>query len=447
VVVATTEELTPRERLDQISEPAILLSPDYRILATNQAYRARFQRSVRPGVDHCYRISHGYDRPCDEHGESCPLRRARESKRSERVFHVHTGPEGPEHVDIKLEPIFDPKGELTAFIERIRPIEVARAVPVRGFVGRSPAFVRMLELLQRGATSDVPVLLLGESGTGKELAARAVHEASSRREGPFVPVECSGINESLFESELFGHVRGAFTGASEPKAGLVEAAENGTLFLDEIGDVPLSIQVKLLRLLESGTYRRVGDITARRATFRLICATHRKLESMVVDGSFRQDLYFRINTYPVQLPSLRERREDLPLLCQALLEGSGKHLTPAAIDRLERHDFPGNVRELRNILERAVLLSDDDDIRVEHLPDALWSQPAPEPTPTAGPGAGWPSDIVPLDEAIRHYLLWAEQHHPGDRASLAARLGLSERTLYRRLKAALHPGTDKSVLD
>ncbi|MGF1510045.1 MAG: sigma-54 interaction domain-containing protein [Myxococcota bacterium] len=428
------DTLRARARLAAIDEPAILLSPDYRILDANAAYRSRFSRPLILGQDCCHAISHGYEEPCDQHGEACPLRRARQSKRTERVFHVHEGPTGPEHVDITLEPIFDEHGELTAFVERIRPIEVAQAVPARGFVGRSPRFVQMLELLHRGATSDVPILLLGESGAGKELAAQAVHGASPRRQGPFVPVECSGINESLFESELFGHVRGAFTGATENKGGLVEAAAGGTLFLDEIGDVPLSMQVKLLRLLESGTYRRVGDTTPRHASFRLICATHRDLASMVKQGTFRQDLLFRINTYPIQLPSLRERPEDIALLSEALLAGSGKHLCPDALRRLEAHPFPGNVRELRNILERALLLTDDDEIRPEHLPVELQAPniAAEEPTPSAP----WPDALLPLEEAVRHYLRWAARTHQGDRASLAKRLGMSERTLYRRLKAA-----------
>ena len=220
------------------------------------------------------------------------------------------------------------------------------------------AITEMLELIQRGARSEVPILLLGESGTGKELAARAIHDASPRSKGAFVPVECSGLGEALFESELFGHARGSFTGAHTRKPGLVEAATGGTLFLDEIGDVPLSLQVKLLRVLESGMYRPVGDIEARSANFRLVCATHRDLDRMVSDGSFRRDLYFRINTFPIAMPPLRERREDIPLLCDTLLANSAKRLSDEALMLLQRHDYPGNIRELRNIVERAVLLTD-----------------------------------------------------------------------------------------
>ncbi|MEM9112372.1 MAG: sigma 54-interacting transcriptional regulator [Myxococcota bacterium] len=434
------------EQLQSIDEPAILISTDYRVLAANEAYRARFPGMIEPGVSRCHGVSHGYDNPCDQHGESCPLKKAGVSKRTERVFHVHHGPEGLEHVDIKLEPVFDARGDLAGFIEVIKPIEIAQAEPAIGFVGRSTAFSEMLGLLQRGASSEVPILLLGESGSGKELAARAVHDSSPRAEGPFVPVECSGLNDALFESELFGHVRGAFTGATAPKPGLIEASVGGTLFLDEIGDVPLSMQVKLLRLLESGTFRRVGDVAPQRADFRLVCATHRDLDRLVQEGAFRQDLYFRINAFPIPMPSLRDRPDDLDLLSASLLEGSGKRLSSGALARLKAYPFPGNVRELRNILERATLLADGEFLFEEHLPDHVRGAIHTEGSAEAvGPPPGWPTAIVPLEEAIAHYLRWAEGQHRGDRVALAKRLGLSERTLYRRLRSAAM--ADDSVSD
>jgi two-component system response regulator HydG len=231
----------------------------------------------------------------------------------------HT-PRGEEYVNIELSPVRDASGEIAWFIEKMEPMHVARGVSDhRGLIGRSPAFQRMLELIARVAPSDASVLLQGESGTGKELLASAVHEASRRAEGPFVVVDCSGLPETLFESEVFGHERGAFTGATARKPGLVEAASGGTLFLDEVGDIPLAMQVKLLRLLETGTYRRVGSTELRRADIRLVSATHRPLKRMIAEGGFRQDLYFRINTFPITVPPLREREGDLPLLIDSLL--------------------------------------------------------------------------------------------------------------------------------
>jgi transcriptional regulator with PAS, ATPase and Fis domain len=283
------------------------------------------------------------------------------------------------------------------------------------------------------------VLLQGESGTGKELAARAIHDASLGADGPFVPVECSGLSETLFESELFGHERGAFTGAVARKPGLVEAAHGGTLFLDEVGDIPPGQQVKLLRLLETGTYRPVGSVTAVQAQFRLICATHRDLKAMIRAGAFRQDLYYRISAFPIVLPPLRERPEDLDLLVETLLQriaGDRRlSLSPEAMGVLRRYAFPGNVRELRNVLEHAVLLADGETIGSEHLPRdcACIGLPTVE-----GPDAdGGP---LPLDLAERRYLMRVAREFRGDRKALAAHLGVSERTLYRKLRALQQAG-------
>ncbi len=420
--------------LESLDRPAILLDDEHRIVAANAAYRAHYGRAPRLGHDRCFAVSHGYASPCDLNGEDCPLGRARVSKQRERVFHVHLGRDRPEHVDVELRPILDAKGDVRFYLETIETIAQASADSEGGFVGRSRAFLELVGLLRRAAPSEVPILLLGESGTGKELAARAIHEASARAEGPFVPVECSGLGEALFESELFGHAKGAFTGAQARKPGLVEAAAHGTLFLDEIGDVPLALQVKLLRLLESGTYRSVGEVRTRKADFRLVCATHRDLEAMVASGAFRRDLYYRINAFPVPLPPLRARREDVPLLCEALLRSSGKRLAPEALELLRGYDFPGNVRELRNILDRAVLLADGQVIAIEHLPAELRAGPlAPPPARRAAFSFG--DDVFPLEELERRYLRWAAARFRGDRRALAKALGLSERTLYRKLQA------------
>jgi DNA-binding NtrC family response regulator len=237
----------------------------------------------------------------------------------------------------------------------------------------------------------------------------------------------------LFESELFGHEKGAFTGAQQRKIGLIEAAQGGTLFLDEVGDIPLSLQVKLLRLLETRSFRRVGSVDAQQADFRLVCATHRDLKAMVAEGDFRQDLYYRINSFPIPLPALRERGDDLPLLVETLLRRihPNRRLTldPEAMACLQGYSFPGNVRELRNILERASLLADADAILKEHLPEEC--RPATVASATSDPAS---DPILSLEEVEQRYLRELLAHYHGDRRSLARRLGISERTFYRKIR-------------
>lgn len=329
----------------------------------------------------------------------------------------------------------DANGDRT-FLEVVRPVPVAAARAGQGsMAGQSPPFRRMLELLRIVAPTSTTVLLLGESGTGKELAAAALHAMSSRSAGPLVPVDCSGLSETLFESELFGHARGAFTGAVRDKPGLVEEAEGGTLFLDEIGDIPLSLQVKLLRLLETGRHRRVGSLRQLRSDFRLVCATHRNLKKMIAEGAFREDLYYRISPFPVRIPPLRDRLDDLPLLAECLLErltGCDCSLTDHALTLLGSYDYPGNIRELRNILERACLLAQGEPIAVEHLPALSSQDSAAEEDAWIAPCTG--SRVLPLDEVEALYLRRIVARFQGERAELASRLGISERTLYRKLQ-------------
>lgn len=412
--------------LERKPDPAILLSLDYEIVATNQAYREHYDNEIILGTSRCYEVSHGYDTPCDDNGESCPLRQATASRGLARVFHVHQSAAGPEHVDVQLTPVIDGDGDITYFVEEIRVLETTDAKS-GSFVGRSSAFMRVIELIQRASGFNVPVLVLGESGTGKELAAKALHAAGPQREGPFVPVECSGLPDALFESELFGHTRGAFTGADRQHIGLVEAAKGGTLFLDEIGDVPLSMQVKLLRLIESGTYRRVGETQRQPLEARIVLATHRNLERGIEEGWFRPDLYYRINAFPIELPPLRERRGDLRLLVDAILASSGcaKTVDERAFAWLERQPLPGNVRQLRNLLERGQMLADEDTIRLEHFTGAT------QRVQTQAPSL---ETIRTLREVEREYLRWARDSFPGERSELASKLGLSERSLYRKLK-------------
>jgi DNA-binding NtrC family response regulator len=266
-----------------------------------------------------------------------------------------------------------------------------------------------------------------------------VHEASARAAAPLVVVDCASLAETLFESELFGHERGAFTGAHAARPGLVQAAGGGTLFLDEVGDIPPPIQVKLLRLLESGTYRRVGSTELRRADLRVVSATHRDLAAMVADGRFREDLYYRLCTFPIRLPPLRERAEDIPLLAAALLArvapGRPLAIAPAALQRLARHRFPGNVRELRNVLERAALLCDGAVIGPAHVDAALGTAAAPPAAPAPATAPATAPALRPLRELEGDALRAQLQAHRGSRAELARALGISERSLYRKLRA------------
>jgi len=449
--------------LEHEPEPMIVLDPDYNILAANTAYQRQFSTVGRPDIGHkCFRVSHHYDVPCDQAGEHCPMRRAFELKGPHRVLHIHHTPRGPEHVDVELRPILNAQGEVMAYVEQLKTVRSASARPrSEGLVGRAPSFNKALAAVQRVAPSMLPVLLLGESGTGKELFAHAVHEASARARGPFVVVDCSGLTETLFESELFGYEKGAFTGASARKPGLVETAKGGTLFLDEMGDVPLSMQVKLLRLIESGTFRRVGAIEPQQADFRLIAATHKPLQQMVADGQFRQDLYYRISAFPIHLPPLRERVSDIPMLVDTFLQRGSRAMhrvavEPLAMAQLQAHAWPGNIRELRNVLDRAKLFADDGIVRLEHLPESLSptlqhpgapadaaAAAAAAAVPGAVPGAVGAAVLsraavpatVRLAAITDAALLQLAATAGCTRKELARRAGLSERTLYRRLNA------------
>jgi len=436
--------------LEGLPEPHILLDQQYRILAANAVYRRQFSPQAAVVGRTCFEVSHHFTVPCDQAGESCPLARSRESGQRERVLHLHHTPQGEAYVNIELVPLRNAAGEQAYFIEKMEPLRVAQAQPAaQGLIGRSPAFQQMLELVARVGPSSASVLLLGESGTGKELVARAVHEASTRIAAPLVVVDCASLPEALFESELFGHERGSFTGAHANKAGLVEVASGGTLFLDEVGDIALTMQVKLLRLLESGTYRRVGSTELRRTDVRVVAATHRDLQAMVADGRFREDLYYRLSTFPIHLPPLRERADDIPVLAVALLArvASERRLTLSkdALARLRVHAFPGNVRELRNVLERAALMTDGAAIGGEQIERAL---AVAMPARAAGmapqhlaaqDGEAPPQGQALLRDAERAAVRAAATTHKGSRAELARHLGISERSLYRKLRTIDSP--------
>ncbi len=426
--------------LDELPEPRMVMDANYRIVAANRSYIKEFGGGQPIRGRTCYEVSHQFHVPCDQAGESCPLKQTQESGKPQRVLHLHHTPRGEEHVDVETTPIHDENGKVIYFVETMRVVRQASSrAAAQGLVGRSPAFLGMLEKVVRVAPSEAAVVLLGETGTGKELVARAIHEASARREGPFVAVDCAGLTESLFESELFGYEKGAFTGANHRKQGLVEAASGGTLFLDEIGELPLSLQVKLLRLLETGTYRRVGGLDWLPANFRLVSATHRHLAKMVEAETFRRDLYFRINTFPLKTPSLHERAEDIPLLATSLLERVDhrphRRIAETALAWLSHRRYTGNIRELRNLIERATLMADGEQIEIDDL-QAL-EEPSEQHLPALGlenrSNADFMvSNVIPLDTLETDYLQWAQQQTP-HLPTLAEQLGISLRTLYRKL--------------
>ena len=420
--------------LNAFPEPAILLSPDYEILLANPAYRQAYGFTNRGRPQHCYQVSHHYNVPCDQAGETCPLKQSREAREASQVLHIHHTPRGEEYVHVEMWPIIDPDSDdILYFLERMRPSDAGTTQSSEHrLVGRSASFQKMLNLVERVARSSTNILLLGESGTGKELVAQTLHRLSERRDEPFVPVECTGMPEALFESELFGYVKGAFTGADSDKVGLVESAQGGTLFLDEIGDVPLSVQVKLLRLLESRRFRRVGSTQWQETDFRLVCATNKNLREMVESGLFRDDLYYRLTVFEIDLPPLRDRQGDLQPLIETMLQRLGAseiRFSEASLRVLEGYEFPGNVRELRNIVERALLLADDGVIHPVHLPAHCQGAGGAQGTVLQTDSR----ELVTLAEAEKNYLAKAVAVFQGDRKSLAKTLGVSERVLYRKL--------------
>jgi DNA-binding NtrC family response regulator len=309
-------------------------------------------------------------------------------------------------------------------------------------VGSSPLMGGVQRMIATVAPTEATVLILGETGTGKELAARTLWQQSKRADMPFVPVNCAALAENLVESELFGHAKGAYTGADKEHKGLFEVANGGTLFLDELGELNKNIQVKLLRFLESGEIRRVGDTKPFRADVRVLCATNRDLRTMIQEDAFREDLYFRINTFEIRLPPLRERRQDIPDLARHLLARAARRpaeqvadlLTPETIDVLLEHEWPGNVRELANVMEHAYIIAGGGRITPEHLPHHIASRPAGGPKPGLAAGnAAAPGAARTLREIEMEHVLRVLEKHGGSKTAAAQELGISLKTMYNKL--------------
>lgn len=422
--------------LEAHDQPVVVIDADYRIVAANQAY---CRRNGVEGADvlqrTCHEVSHHSAVPCHEKGEDCPHRAVFATGLPAEVVHVHFHHgDQAERVRVRGVPIRGGDGRLY-LAEVVSNLDGDASLNCEDMrmVGHSPAFLSCVDNLVRMAESEAPILLYGESGVGKELAARFVHDHSSRAPGPFVAINCAAVPESMFESELFGHERGAFTGSTGMKEGLFELADGGTLFLDEVAEIPMPLQAKMLRVLETGEFRRVGGTTIRRADVRIVSATNRNLLNRVDQKRFRQDLYYRVAGIDIVLPSLRERREDIPALAEALLARltGGRaprcRLDKAALQKIRRYDFPGNVRELKNVLQRALVLCRNgiigaEDIRFEHETVALAAEAA------ASRPAG------SLKGIEKDYIQDLLTKHQGHRRTVADLLGISERTLYRKLR-------------
>ncbi|NWG86783.1 MAG: sigma 54-interacting transcriptional regulator [Hydrogenophilaceae bacterium] len=423
--------------------PFVLIDADYRIVAANHAYCESYGQDPAAVVGRtCHEVSHHSSVPCHLHGEDCPHQKVFTTAQPCTVVHTHYDRDNrPEHVRLKGHPIRGRDGALYLgeVMTRLASSGDLDCEAMR-MIGQAPAFLECVDNLTRLAASEAPILLYGESGVGKELAAEFVHQHSNRSGGPFVAVNCAAIAESMFENELFGHERGAFTGCVGRKRGLFELAHGGILFLDEVGEIPLSMQPKLLRVLETGEFRRVGGTETLRANVRILSATNRDLLEMVQAGQFREDLYYRIAGIDITLPPLRHRRQDIPALAEALLNrlamSSTKRyrLASDAMAKLKSYDYPGNVRELRNVLQKAAALSANGTINAELIHfdgHASAARPASS-QPQTGHFLGQ-AGAASLSEIEAQYIRDLLERHGGHRRTVADILGMSERTLYRKL--------------
>ena len=427
--------------IDAQDNPFVLIDEDYNIVAANTAYRQAYGFTESEILGHkCHQVSHRSDVPCHMNGEDCPHKKVFETKQPHQVLHIHYDPQAqPEHVRIKGSPIYGPGGEMYLG-EAVFPIAHTEDLDCehQRLIGQSKAFQTCIESLTRTADTDAPVLLQGESGVGKDLAAEYIHRRSNRNGRSFTMVDCSAISEAVFESELFGHERGAFTGCIGRRYGLFEQADGGTLFLNEVSDLPPAIQGRLLNAMETGNFRRVGGREMLKVDVRVICATSQNLRQLVATNRFRADLYYRIAGIICQIPSLRERHTDIPELAAALLQRMESdnepayHLTAEAAEVLASYDYPGNVRELRNILQSAVSLSTNGIITPNEIHiDEMMATMGSAPRHHMHDQEGEEPSIRGLES---QYIAELLAEHQGKRARVANILGISERTLYRKLK-------------
>ncbi len=437
-------------------KPFVVIDKNYRIMAVNKAYEHYYGATSEIAVGKmCYQVSHGKGSPCGDEGEECPHQHMFNTGEAKICAHIHCDSEHRMHqVKVSAFPLKGSNNELFlgVCIEEVSP-DIKSQCETSQMVGESAEFTACIAQLNIAASSDAPVLLQGETGTGKELAAEYIHTHSARNMKPFQIVDSTVLTESLFEAEMFGHARGAYTGSVGDKQGLFELADGGTIFLDEIGDMPASQQAKLLRVLESGQYRRVGGKRMRKANVRIICATNRHLWESVLAGTFREDLYYRVACLNIRLPGLRERINDIPLLARSLIEGINRsmrrsyHLMPDVFECLKNYQYPGNVRELRNILFIAATHSRNREIDAALIKNVLNNLPhynevaaneinqmnhvASPLTADLSHGQEEPVSLKNIEEKHIRDLL---DRYNGNRRQVATALGISERTIYRKLK-------------
>jgi PAS domain S-box-containing protein len=438
-----------REIIDTMNDGLMLISPEGNILMVNRAMEklTGYQRDELIGQN-CTVFN------CDV----CEMARTRGEGKWCRIF--AQGPSGTKrclmmrkdgsYVSLlkKAALLRDSQGQILVAVETLTDIseidkrdqkieELSRLLDTdqgfHGMIGRSTIMQRAFQIIEKAAQSDAPVIILGESGTGKELAARAIHDMGRRQDGPFIQLNCAALNEALLESELFGHVKGAFTGAYRHRQGRFEAAHGGDIFLDEIGDIPLSIQVKLLRVLETKQFERVGDHRSIYTDVRIITATNRNLNELVEQQKFREDLFFRINVIPIHLPPLRDRMEDLPLLVNAFIhqlrvkrKKDIEGLSPGAMKLFMDYSWPGNVRELRSALEYSFVIADHKFIEPDQLPVQFTTAGNQEDAGLQHGASGKAADREALLEAL---------HQAGGNQTKAARiLGVSRVTVWNRMR-------------
>ena len=417
-----------------ISDGVLTVDREWRITCFNRAAEdiTGYRRADILGR-FCYEILQS-----DLCRDACPMRHTLETgvPVAGLVVYITDAEGGKVPVSVSTALYRDRQGRLQGGVETFRDLrqiealkkQLEKAYTAGDIVSRNPKVRSLLDLLPVVAESDSAVLIRGETGTGKELVARAVHNLSPRRAGPFVAVNCACFPETLVDSELFGHEKGAFTGADRAKEGRFARAENGTLFLDEVGNLPLPVQAKLLRVLQNRTYEPLGGTETRQTNARIVAATNQDLAAMVEEGAFRRDLYYRVNVIEFDLPPLRERPEDiLPLIRHFIGQLTSVHekgvegVTPETLRILMAHDYPGNVRELENIIEHGFVLTEGSLIDVEHLPQWLVKRDI-----GAAPGED-------LADCERRVIRAALERHEGDRASAARELGIHKSTLYRKM--------------
>jgi PAS domain S-box-containing protein len=456
--------------VDTHDRPFIVIGRDFEVVAVNRAYEQAFNKAGDALIGRkCHEVLHQREQPCSAMGEECAYVQCYVTQEHRTCLHTHHDSEGGTRwVRIHMYPIRCADG--TTYVGEVLQEIAACDGNSEEFrpVGNSPVFVQAMEQLAQAARTDAPVLLIGETGTGKELAARFIHRCSAREGHPFVAVDCTVITETLFESEIFGHERGAFTGSIRSRPGLFEVAGRGTVFLDEIGEASLATQAKLLRVLESGEFRRIGSNDTIEARARVICATNRELGKSVQAGQFREDLYYRIACFRIRIPALREHLDDVPVIAETLLRHMGRvdnrvyRLDEGATELLLNYHYPGNVRELRNILRVAVAnlghnhrgvitrhgIASGLGMRDHFTSAAPGSRARAKGLTLAGEGRGQataprregpgaaeelPRPPAFLETVEAGYLSRMLREHGGNRRRVAKAMGISERTLYRRL--------------